>query len=379
MHRFSRRWLLVAASTVGLIGLGAADHVLPAGAAGSTDAAALRAWILAGARSYVGYAESSGRLGLPELPQLESTTALFTGTTRIRAFVDGPDRFRVDELTPVGERDTYRIDGREYVWDFGFDQLTRVVDARSARPPARLPRAADLLPPELARRLLALAPDDPVTPLPARRIAGRIAAGLRLVPTDPATTVGRVDVWADPATGLPLRVEIGARGEPAAAVALLATELRAVAERSPDPTELVPTVPPGAGFVTAGAADVNGALRVLDAPPPPRQLAGRDRMPPAGAADANLAGVGLYGAGLAAFALIPVSRGIAERVIDGSTAAGGVPVEVPSGRAVRLATPLLSVVVRVGNRGGGALLVGTMTPEVLERAAADLAQARRRP
>ncbi|MGH3568712.1 MAG: hypothetical protein ACRDRH_22335 [Pseudonocardia sp.] len=238
-YRFSRRWLLVTAGTVGLIGLGTADEILPAGSADDIDAAALRALILAGARSYVGYAESSGRLGLPELPQLESATALFTGTTRIRAFVHGPDRFRVDELTPVGERDTYRIDGREYVWDFGFDQLTEVVGAT----PLRLPRAADLLPPELARRLLALAPDDPVTPLPARRIAGRTAAGLRLVPTDPATTVGRVDVWADPATGLPLRVEVGARGEPAGTVALLATELREVTERSPDPTELVPTVP----------------------------------------------------------------------------------------------------------------------------------------
>lgn len=369
---------MVAAGTVGLIGLGAAGDVLAAGVVdntGNTDAAALRALILAGTRSYVGYAESTGRLGLPELPQLESTTALFTGTTRIRAFVDGPDRFRVDELTPVGERDTYRIDGREYVWDFGFDQLTEVVGAT----PLRLPRAADLLPPELARRLLALAPDDPVTPLPTRRIAGRTAAGLRLAPTDPDTTVGRVDVWADPATGLPLRVEVGARGEPAGTVALLATELREVTERSPDPTELVPTVPPGAGFVTAGAADISGALRVLDAPPPPRRLAGRDRVPLSGTADADLPGVGLYGVGLAGFALVPVSRGIAERGIDGSAGAGGVPVDVPSGRAVRLATPLLSVVVRAGNRGGGALLVGTVTPEVLERAAVDLAQARRRP
>ncbi|MGH3568711.1 MAG: hypothetical protein ACRDRH_22330 [Pseudonocardia sp.] len=74
-----------------------------------------------------------------------------------------------------------------------------------------------------------------------------------------------------------------------------------------------------------------------------------------------------------------MSRGIAERAIDGSTAAGGVPVEVPSGRAVRLTTPLLSVVVRAAGRGGGALLAGTVAPEVLERAAADLAQARRRP
>ena len=91
---------------------------------------------------------------MPELPALESTTALFTGVTRVRGHVAGPDRWRADELTPVGERDVYHLDHREYVWDFGFDQLT----ALSGNAALRLPRAADLLPPELGRRLLGLAP-----------------------------------------------------------------------------------------------------------------------------------------------------------------------------------------------------------------------------
>ena len=125
------------------------------------------------AQPWVGLAEATGRIALPELPALESTTALFTGVTRVRGHVAGPDRWRADELTPVGERDVYRLDGREYVWDFGFDQLT----ALSGNAALRLPRAADLLPPELGRRLLGLAPDDPVAPLPARRVAGRVAAG----------------------------------------------------------------------------------------------------------------------------------------------------------------------------------------------------------
>src|SRR3712207_7111533 len=49
--------------------------------------------------------------------------------------------------------------------------------------------------------------------------SGRDAAGLRLTPSDPDTTIGRVDIWADatgdPATALPLRVEVSARtGDP---------------------------------------------------------------------------------------------------------------------------------------------------------------------
>ena len=58
---------------------------------------------------------------------------------------------------------------------------------------------------------------------------------------------------------------------------------------------------------------------------------------------------------------------IAGRVLDGAAAAGGVPIEVPRGRAVRIGTPLLSLAVR-GGRGGSVLLVGTVAPDVLERA-----------
>ena len=82
-----------------------------------------------------------GSVALPELTALESTTALFTGVTRIRGLVAGPDRWRVDELTPVGERDTYRLGSREFVWDFGFDQLTELAGQAALR----LPRAGDPL------------------------------------------------------------------------------------------------------------------------------------------------------------------------------------------------------------------------------------------
>src|SRR6185503_14565060 len=43
---------------------------------------------------------------------------------------------------------------------------------------------------------------------------GRDAAGLRLRPSDNGTTIDRVDVWVDPATGLALRVEIYGKDTP---------------------------------------------------------------------------------------------------------------------------------------------------------------------
>jgi hypothetical protein len=33
-----------------------------------------------------------------------------------------------------------------------------------------------------------------------------------MTPADPASTVGHVDIWADPSSGLPLMVEIFTRG-----------------------------------------------------------------------------------------------------------------------------------------------------------------------
>ncbi len=361
--RFTRRWLLVAAGAAALAGAQALPRVVGAVDGGTPEE--LRARILAATGPYTGYAESTGRLGLPPLPQLETAVALLTATTRIRAFVAAPDRFRVDELTPASERGTYRRDGREYTWDFGFTQLT---EAR-ADAALRLPRAADLLPPELARRLLRLAPADPVVALPPRRVAGRDAVGLRLTPADPATTVGPVDVWADPATGLALRVEVSARSGPP----LLTTAFTEVDERAPDERLLFPRVPPGGGFVRSDADAITGALRDLGARPPPDRLAGRDRVVLAGP---ELPGVGLYGGGLTGFVLIPVSRDIADRAVDGAGAAGGVAVEAGRGRAVRLGTPLVTLAALARGRRG-ALLVGTVAGETLDRAVAELPDRRR--
>lgn len=366
-QRFSRRWLLVAAGAAAIVGASAAQ--LPV-AAVAVDPDALRRRIRAEVPPYVGYAEATGRLGLPAIPQLESVTTLLTTTTRIRGYVAGPDRWRADQLTGAlgdSERDTYHLGGTEYVWDFGGNQLTRVV----GQAPLRLPRASDLLPPDLARRMLGLAPGNPVTALPARRVAGRDAAGIRLVPTDPDTTVGRVDIWADPATALPLRVEVAARTGPT----LLVSEMFEVSDGAPDPAVLRLAVPPGAGAVTASAADLSGALRDLNAPPPPDTLAGRARL--ALPVSGELPGVGVYGTGLAGFVLIPTGHDVADRAVDGARAAGGTAIGVPSGRAARFGTPLLSVA--VGSTGRrGSLLIGTVAPTVLEQALLEL-PARGRP
>jgi hypothetical protein len=360
-RRFDRRWLLVAGGGAALVGLAVAGDLLPAGNP-SAPVSELRARVLSSAaQPYTGLAVSDGRLPLPDLPQLDQISALLTTRTRIRAFYAGPDRWRVDELTLAGERGTYRDGTREAVWDFSVNQLSRIQGDTSVR----LPRAADLLPAELGRRLVGLSATDQVEALPGRRVAGRDTAGFRVIPSDPDTLVQRVDVWIDERSGLPMRVEVAGRDQPNP---VLITEMQDVELSAPPADLLVPTVPPGAGEVTVQAADVSAALRELGAAPAPAQLAGRDRVQ----AGDQLPGVGVYGTGLAGFALIPVNGRIAGRALQGAMEAGGAAVPVRAGKAVALRTPLVSRVVRGGIRRGGALLIGPVVPQVLEQAVREL-------
>ncbi len=205
----ARRWSVVAAGVATLCALPAVIGALPVPGSALT-AAQLRARIMASAPvPYQGYAESTASLGLPQLPDLGDVITLLDGTTDQYAWYRSPGRWRADQLTAAGEDDIYQTSRGTFVWDYARGLLTQLTGAQ----PVRLPRAADLLPPALARRLLGLAsPADRLYRLPSQRVGGVDAAGLRLVPADSGSTIGQIDVWADPATGLPVQVEVFGRG-----------------------------------------------------------------------------------------------------------------------------------------------------------------------
>lgn len=336
---------------------------LPASAE-AIEPVALRDRILAsGERSYQGYAEITGTLAVPELPKVADVTSLLTGTTQVRAWYASPSRWRFDVISTAGERDVYGTSDGEFTWDYGANLLTRLVGA----PPVRLPRAGDLLPPELARRVLSAAEDDPVSSLPARRVAGRPVAGLRLTPADPATLIGHVDVWADPDTGLAVAVELTARG---AGRPVLVCRFLELSTTPPSADVLAPKLAPGSGFSVVEAPDIADALGVLGGDRLPSRLAGRAlRETDAG----GVRGVGVYGTGLSAFVALPVPRDLGSDAADAIVDAGGASDDLPGGRAFYLSIAPLSVVVarsHVARRWY--LLAGLTTPELLLDAAADL-------
>jgi hypothetical protein len=363
-----RRWALVVGVAAALIMLPLVLSGSPA-RGGSAEPLRLRDSILrSDHQPYQGYAESNGMLSIPDLPNLARVTSLLNGTTSIRSWYDSPSRWRFDVLSVGGERDVYRTPDGEYVWDYSANQLSELIGGQ----PVRLPRAGDLLPPDLARRVLAATPDDPLGALPAKRIAGISAAGLRVRPADPDTSVGEVDIWADPATGLPLQVEVIARGFDHPVLVTRFVELNL--ER-PAPDTLLPTKPADGGFSVTTAPDIVQSLGVGAPGFFPNQLAGRTLRTPE---LAGVPGAAQYGTGLSSFVVLPLPRNLGGSATDAARKGGAAELTLPGGTGVRLTIPPISVIIErstVGRRSY--LLAGPVSAEVLERAAAELSTAPR--
>lgn len=362
--RTVRAWALVGAVALVAVLAPRVPGWLPASSA-TVAPAELRQRVLGSAsRPYQGHAEINGTLQLPELPNLRDLTALLTGTTQVRTWYADPSRWRFDVVTPIGERGVYGTPDGEYIWDYGANMLTRLI----GQAPVRLPRAGDLTPPELARRILSAAAGDPLTPLPARRVAGHDAAGLRLVPSDPDTTIGHVDLWADPGTGLALAVEVTARG---ASRPVLASRFLEFDPTAPPAAVLVPKRPPGSGYSIVPGPGVADGLNALGLGRPLPRLAGRELRE---AAAAGVRGVGVYGTGLSAFVAVPVPGDVGSQAADAITRAGGTTENPPRGEVTSLSIAPLSVAVaRSAYTQRSFLLAGLTDTDVLLTAARELA------
>ena len=363
------RWALVVAGVAMLCALPAIASALPVSAPPVT-AGQLRTRILASSKlSYSGYAESDATFGLPSLSGLSDVTSVLNGVTKMQVWQASPDSWRVDVLSDTGERDTYQAPRSTYIWDSGSQLLTRIV----GQPGIRLPRAADLVPPVLASRLLREAGSSArLTVLPPRRVAGLTATGLRVVPADPASTIGQIDIWAEVANGLPLEVQIlslGAR-HPA-----LETQFFEVSTWKNDRGILTPQRGPGTGFTITSARNLEGALSNLDPELLPDRLAGRPlNLIPA------LLPIGIYGQGLTTFAVLTLRGNTGLHLLSEALAAGGAPLQTADGTGVVASAPLITVVlmhpdVPPGKHfiGDTYLLAGLANQQVLEPAAAQLA------
>ncbi len=352
MGRLSWRWAAVAALVGVLVALPSAVRALPVSAP-EVAAGRLRDLVRAsGDVGWSGTSESRGALALPDVGELGELPALLGGTVRTRVWWRGPTSWRVDEQRLTGEQDVV-VDGPlTTTWT----SADRTVEQLYGLLPVRLPRAADLVAPVLGRRL-AGASGTALSTLPGRRVAGTDAAGLRVVPLDPASsTVSSVDLWADPRTGLPLRVEVRARGQ---AEPVLTTLLLDLDRQVPPAGRTLFDVPRDATVTTDQAPDIAAQIDQAEPYVLPRRLAGADRQVVSGLERAR--GVGSYAAGLSSFVVVPLPRDIAARLRDRLTSVGG----------PRLSTPLVNALLGTAGRRAY-LLVGTVPQAQLDAAFAEL-------
>ncbi|MGX5654472.1 transcriptional regulator, partial [Geodermatophilus nigrescens] len=296
-HGRGRRWAVVAALVAVLCALPAVVAALPADDA-DVAAADLRDAVLAsGGVGFSGYAVSAGGLSLPVSDQLPAVADLLSDRVQLRVWWRGEDEHRVDVVGAAGETGVHTDPAGTWTWEYESAGAERTGPA-----PLTLPAPPDLVPASLGRRLLSEAGDDELARIGARRVAGRDALGLRLVPAAAASSVARVDLWADAATGLPLAVEVLAEGATTPALDTRFLDL----DLAVPPAGVVAFDPPPGALVRQGA-DPGGLLReaadrALSPGRLPAELAGLPRRTLEGAPEA----VGLYERGVTLLAVAPV-------------------------------------------------------------------------
>jgi MucB/RseB N-terminal domain len=263
-------------------------------------------------------------------------------------------------VTASGERDVRSDRTGSWTWD--YESLTAT---RSAAEPLALPAAPDLLPSSLGRRLLSEATPGELSRLGARRIAGRDALGLRLVPSAAASSVARVDLWVDRSSGLPLRVQLFGKGARQAALDTRFLDLR-LSRPGASVTAFAP--PPGSTLRESGTSDLlREAARRLRPVPLPDSLLGLPRRPLEGVPD----GVAVYGRGVTLLAVVPVPERLAEQLRRGLAGAPGA--FVKDGDITVAAGPL-SLRLYSPPYAGAYLFTGTVTLAALAGATSEVPQ-----
>ncbi len=357
------RWAVSAVVVAVLAALPFAVRYAPVPVQGaSADASALLTRMQSSwSHPYAGYAESTGSLALPSTDQLFDVSTLLSSRTQIRVWWRSASDWRSDVISSAGETSTRTAAAVLTTWDY---EDNRVVTTPPEVPgTVRLPTATDTLPPQLAARMLGDATAAEVTSIPARRVAGRPAVGVRFQPADPLTSVGHVDTWADEASGIPVLVEVFARtGE----IAAMSSTFLDFTDATPTDADLAFSPPPGARVRAGQRYDLVRDVVRSTRSRPPATLLGFDRATPA----AGLETIGEYGRGVTQIAVSALPGRLAEPLREQLVLATSA-TRIPQGVVVTVG-PVGLLLTDAGAGGQSWLVAGTLTQDGLTQAAAAL-------
>ncbi len=192
-------------------------------------------------------------LGLPQLPQVASATSpmsLLTGSHTVKVYYQDSSHFRLAVPQLSSETDAIADGTRLWLWESTSDSVTEFVppaDSASQAKKAEQRVAANapvLTPQQAATQILAKVGTTTLVSVQDNvMVAGDPAYQLVLAPKDHRSLIGRVVIAVDGKYGIPLRVQLYAKGASSPAFQVAYTELQFVA---PDAANFAFTPPHGA-------------------------------------------------------------------------------------------------------------------------------------
>ena len=292
--------------------------------------------------------------GLPALPATGNPTSLsslLTGSHTIRVWYSSPGHFRLAVPQSLSESDVIRDGRTAWLWQSTLNKVTKfTLPAHSAQP--AVPKQP-LTPQQAAQQVLAaVGPTTTVRVDSNVTVAGQAAYALVLAPKDARSLIGQVQIDVDGRNGVPLRLQVFARGASSPAFQVGYTDIHFVA---PAAADLSFTPPPGA---TVSQVNLTGGG--------------------GGAMDHGTSGVATIGSGwltvlkLPSSALTASSPGAQDGTSGDSSAVlraligSATPVHGAWGSGRLLRTSLVSVLMT----DQGSTFVGAVEPSVLYAAAA---------
>jgi len=199
----------------------------------------------------------STSLGLPQLPGLSDPTSLaslLTGSHTVNVYYQDAKHFRLEVPQPAAETDVIRNAGTLWLWDSKEDSVTEVKlpKATAKHAKATVPDTPVLTPQQAANAVLKAVGKTTVVSLQSNvMIAGQASYQLVLAPKDHRSLIGAVTIAIDAQYGVPLRVQVLAKGATSPAFQVGYTNLQWVA---PAAANFDFTPPPGASLTVENLA-----------------------------------------------------------------------------------------------------------------------------
>ncbi len=321
-------------------------------------------------------------LGLPQLPGGSDPTsimALLSGSHTIKVWYADPQHIRLAVPVTMRETDLIRNGRQVWVWQSSSNTVTRMQlpanDGRGATPAAAVPSQVPLTPQQAASQALkAVGPSTRVSVQRNVTVAGQPAYQLVLSPKAGGSLIGRVAIAVDATKNVPLRVQVFAKGAASPAFQVGYTSISFV---RPAAANFSFTTPAGAKVkVVKPPSDTSGRMSAKDnkASGEP-QVIGKDWTSVAVLPASALAGVMGAGstssvAGQAAQSATasPAGGNGEDAAVAHALLGSATPVHGAWGSGKLLHTSLVSVLMT----SDGHVLVGAVTPAVLESAAAHI-------